>query len=167
MQKAQGEEAPGVTEPRGSLCCVYKNLDKGHGQGTGWHHPGHCIRCWLFTEHAATCLCLHLQWKWLHHSYFQLCVYFPMWTVKQVSQPLFRKSPWLWYVLTPNNWFKSIPRGRNRWCLFCAPSDACSPPLFIFGVGLVDCLLRNWNLVLWLLLIPSVFWMNPSCRLST
>lgn len=33
MQKAQREEAPGVTEPRGSLCCVCKRMDKGLGKG--------------------------------------------------------------------------------------------------------------------------------------
>lgn len=148
MQKAQREEAPGVPEPRGSLCCVYKRLDKGPGQGRGWHHPGHCVRCWLFIERAATCLCLHLQWKWWHHSYFQLCVCLPVLTAEQgSSQPHFRKSGWLWFKPVNGSEHVSIPRGRNWFFLFCASSDMCVLPFFVC-LGLVW-LIAFWRTEIW------------------
>lgn len=85
VQKTQREAVPGVTEPRGRVCAVcVRCWKKGQpGQGTGWHHTGKHVRSWLFIQHTATCLCLHIKWKWLHYNYFQhiytlLCVYICM-----------------------------------------------------------------------------------------
>lgn len=63
------------------------------------------------------------------------------------------------------NTYQSLEAETDSSSFMLLQTCVFSPSLYVWGwFGWSPC--ENWNLVLWLLVIPGVFQMNPRCRLS-
>lgn len=121
MQKAQREEAPEVTEPRGSLCwtMVDITLDSVSGVGCSWNMlPLVTVYISSGSDYITTifsCVCIYLC-KQLNRA--------PLSHISGKAHGFDLKQ-----LMGVNT--LSIPRGRNRFFLFCAPSDVFVLPFFV------------------------------------